>query len=179
LNNLQDVLRNWAGIRDFELGRGNCGTKLNGYMHTLNKLISSKNVLFVFDESAPGVGSSAILGGDPGSPGQTVDQFFAAHPDSYGHTYYRYNTDARGNRTTTVADIYLRTGVFPSQTGSGGETGADQGTLFFHEMLHAALDRSDDEIVSLFNIDRTGKTSSKAISDWLDAGCPDAPKKQP
>jgi len=43
-------------------------------------------------------------------------------------------------------------------------------------MMHAALGRTDAELVSDFQIDTTGKSSdSQAIQDWLAGGCPDKP----
>ena len=74
-------------------------------------------------------------------------------------------TDRRGNRTTTRADIYFAPGFFDKNDSDY------QGSLFFHEMLHAALDRSDADLVGDFHIDATGESNSQAIQDWLAGGC--------
>ncbi|MEK6410027.1 MAG: RHS repeat-associated core domain-containing protein [Acidobacteriota bacterium] len=162
MGNVQELLRNWANMRDLVLSKGDCGRKLGGFMPQLNGLMSSNNVLFIYDSTDPAVATRQL----PGlSPAETAQHFFNRTGNG-AYTYFEFTTDRRGRRHTSLAEMFFSASFFSSRDGEY------QGTLFFHELLHASLRRNDNQLLGDLGITRQGnETSSEAIQRWLRNGC--------
>src|SRR5436189_6202577 len=113
MRNIQDLLRTWADIRDWVLSKGDCGQKLGRFMPRLNDLMSSNNVLFIYDSADPAVAATQL----PGlTPAETAKHYFDRTGDG-AYTNFTYTSDRRGRRHTSLAEIFLSVSFFSSQSG--------------------------------------------------------------